>query len=94
MPEDPNYTLPLEESPMKYFMEEMYAGNSLRSTTVLANEKERERVYDTIFRLPWRCELSNTTMLVEGSSRGFLQQSFPMLCSLLESPSCNKQISA
>ncbi|KAL3635918.1 hypothetical protein CASFOL_020465 [Castilleja foliolosa] len=57
MAEDPNYTLPLEESPMKYFMEEMYAGNSLRSTTVLANEKERERVYDTIFRLPWRCEL-------------------------------------
>ncbi|KAG8382677.1 hypothetical protein BUALT_Bualt05G0102100 [Buddleja alternifolia] len=57
MPEDPNYTLPMEKSPMKYFMEEMYAGNSLRSTTTLSNEKERERVYDTIFRLPWRCEL-------------------------------------
>ncbi|GFP83582.1 protein pollen defective in guidance 1 [Phtheirospermum japonicum] len=57
MAEDPNYTLPLEKSPWQYFMEEMYAGNSLRSTTVLANEKERERVYDTIFRLPWRCEL-------------------------------------
>ncbi|KAL6577487.1 hypothetical protein OROMI_009815 [Orobanche minor] len=59
MAEDPNCsgTLPLEKSPMKYFMEEMYAGNSLRSTTTLGNEKERERVYDTIFRLPWRCEL-------------------------------------
>ncbi|KAI3453200.1 hypothetical protein Pfo_009863 [Paulownia fortunei] len=57
MAEDPNYALPMEKSPMKYFMEEMYAGNSLRSTTTLGNEKERERVYDTIFRLPWRCEL-------------------------------------
>ncbi|XP_057728218.1 protein POLLEN DEFECTIVE IN GUIDANCE 1-like isoform X1 [Arachis stenosperma] len=35
----------------------MQNGNSLRSTTTLGNEKERERVYDTIFRLPWRCEL-------------------------------------
>ncbi|KAL7149570.1 hypothetical protein ABFS83_05G050200 [Erythranthe nasuta] len=57
MAEDPNYTLPVEKSPMKYFMDEMYAGNSLRSTTTLGNDKERERVYDTIFRLPWRCEL-------------------------------------
>lgn len=45
------------KSPVKYFMEEMRIGNSLRSTTTLGNEKERERVYDTIFRLPWRCEL-------------------------------------
>ncbi|KAK6146689.1 hypothetical protein DH2020_020558 [Rehmannia glutinosa] len=50
-------TVPVEKSPMKYFMEEMYAGNSLRSTTTLGKDKERERVYDTIFRLPWRCEL-------------------------------------
>lgn len=50
-------TLPAEKSPLKYFMEEMYAGNSLRSTTTMGNDKERERVYDTIFRLPWRCEL-------------------------------------
>ncbi|XP_073286541.1 protein POLLEN DEFECTIVE IN GUIDANCE 1-like [Primulina huaijiensis] len=57
MSEDSNYALHLEKSPMKYFMEEMNAGNSLRSTTTLSNDKERERVYDTIFRLPWRCEL-------------------------------------
>lgn len=50
-------TLHLENSPTKYFMEEMNAGNSLRSTTTHSNDKERERVYDTIFRLPWRCEL-------------------------------------
>ncbi|XP_073143832.1 protein POLLEN DEFECTIVE IN GUIDANCE 1 [Henckelia pumila] len=55
--EDSNYTSHSEKSPMKYFMEEMNAGNSLRSTTTVSNDKERERVYDTIFRLPWRCEL-------------------------------------
>lgn len=44
---------------MRYFVEEMRIGNALRSTTILGNEKERERVYDTIFRLPWRCELVN-----------------------------------
>ncbi|MCD9640886.1 Transmembrane anterior posterior transformation protein 1 [Datura stramonium] len=57
MAEDPNQTFPVDKSPVKCFMEEMYAGNSLRSTVALGNEKERERVYDTIFRLPWRCEL-------------------------------------
>lgn len=55
--EDQNYAFPVEKSPVKYFMEEMHAGNSLRSTTTPGNDKERERVYDTIFRLPWRCEL-------------------------------------
>ncbi|KAF5763511.1 putative Tapt1 family protein [Helianthus annuus] len=54
---DPNYNYLLESSPIKYFVEEMHGGNSLRTTTTLANEKERERVYDTIFRMPWRCEL-------------------------------------
>ncbi|CAI9277378.1 unnamed protein product [Lactuca saligna] len=47
----------LERSPVKYLLEEMHGGNSLRMTTTLANEKDRERVYDTIFRMPWRCEL-------------------------------------
>ncbi|KAL3510375.1 hypothetical protein ACH5RR_029776 [Cinchona calisaya] len=57
MADDLNDAYPLENSPMKYFLEEMYAGNSLRSTITLGNEKERTRVYDTIFQLPWRCEL-------------------------------------
>ncbi|KAK7302152.1 hypothetical protein RJT34_13033 [Clitoria ternatea] len=57
MAEDPNYVFSVEKSPIAYFLEEMHNGNSLRSTTTLGNEKERERVYDTIFRLPWRCEL-------------------------------------
>ncbi|KAL5760830.1 hypothetical protein ACOSP7_019318 [Xanthoceras sorbifolium] len=57
MAEDSNYTYSLENSPLKYFLEAMSNGNSLQSTTTLADEKERERVYDTIFRLPWRCEL-------------------------------------
>ncbi|KAI3824350.1 hypothetical protein L1987_05808 [Smallanthus sonchifolius] len=46
-----------ERSPVKYLVEEMHGGNSLRTTTTQANEKDRERVYDTIFRMPWRCEL-------------------------------------
>ncbi|XLR57659.1 hypothetical protein S83_008331 [Arachis hypogaea] len=57
MVEDPNYVFLVDKSPLSYFLEEMHNGNSLRSTTTLGNEKERERVYDTIFRLPWRCEL-------------------------------------
>ncbi|XP_057731016.1 protein POLLEN DEFECTIVE IN GUIDANCE 1-like isoform X3 [Arachis stenosperma] len=57
MAEDPNYVFLVDKSPLAYFLEEMHNGNSLRSTTTLGNEKERERVYDTIFRLPWRCEL-------------------------------------
>ncbi|OWM67788.1 hypothetical protein CDL15_Pgr010725 [Punica granatum] len=57
MSEDPHCLFQVERSPLKYFMEEMRIGNSLRGTTTPGNEKERERVYDTIFRLPWRCEL-------------------------------------
>ncbi|EOY01336.1 Tapt1/CMV receptor isoform 3 [Theobroma cacao] len=57
MAEDPNYLFTMEKSPVKYFLEEMDNGNSLRSTTTFGSEKERERVYDTIFRLPWRCEV-------------------------------------
>ncbi|XP_062113294.1 protein POLLEN DEFECTIVE IN GUIDANCE 1 isoform X2 [Humulus lupulus] len=57
MSEDPNYMFSSEKSPFKYFYDDMLGGNSLRRTTTFGNEKERERVYDTIFRLPWRCEL-------------------------------------
>lgn len=44
-------------SPLNFIWEAMCAGSALQSTTTFADEKERERVYDTIFRLPWRCEL-------------------------------------
>nr|KJB50427.1 hypothetical protein B456_008G170400 [Gossypium raimondii] len=57
MAEDPNYLYTVDKSPLKYFLDEMHYGNSLRNTTTLGSEKERERVYDTIFRLPWRCEV-------------------------------------
>ncbi|CAN1248558.1 Protein POLLEN DEFECTIVE IN GUIDANCE 1 [Linum perenne] len=53
MADDPTF----EKSPVTYLMDEIDEGNSLRRTTTLGSEKERERVYDTIFRLPWRCEL-------------------------------------
>ncbi|XP_025688662.1 protein POLLEN DEFECTIVE IN GUIDANCE 1 isoform X3 [Arachis hypogaea] len=70
MAEDPNYVFLVDKSPLAYFLEEMHNGNSLRSTTTLGNEKERERVYDTIFRLPWRCELFKRLSAMELSDFG------------------------
>ncbi|KAL1347379.1 hypothetical protein AAHE18_07G000700 [Arachis hypogaea] len=70
MSEDPNYVFLVDKSPLAYFLEEMHNGNSLRSTTTLGNEKERERVYDTIFRLPWRCELFKRLSAMELSDFG------------------------
>ncbi|KAF3320518.1 hypothetical protein FCM35_KLT15214 [Carex littledalei] len=46
----------LEKSPLKYFMGEVYSGNSLRSTISVGNEKKRQRVYNSMFHVPWRCE--------------------------------------
>ncbi|KAJ4762649.1 Protein POLLEN DEFECTIVE IN GUIDANCE 1 [Rhynchospora pubera] len=46
----------LEKSPVKYFMGEVYSGNSLRSTISVGNEKKRQRVYNSMFHVPWRCE--------------------------------------
>ncbi|TKY59327.1 POLLEN DEFECTIVE IN GUIDANCE 1 [Spatholobus suberectus] len=46
-----------KKSPVTYFLEKVHHGDSVWSTTTIGNEKGRERVYDTIFRLPWRCEL-------------------------------------
>ncbi|XP_020260220.1 protein POLLEN DEFECTIVE IN GUIDANCE 1-like [Asparagus officinalis] len=45
-----------ERSPLKYFMGEIYGGNSLRSTVSVGNEKKRQRVYNTMFHVPLRCE--------------------------------------
>lgn len=61
--------LSVEKSPWKYFMEELYSGNSLRNTTTLGNDKERERVYDTMFRLPWRCELVILVLSLLGNTK-------------------------
>ncbi|KAJ3672836.1 hypothetical protein LUZ60_006210 [Juncus effusus] len=46
----------IEKSPLKYFLGEIYSGNSLRSTISAGNEKKRQRVYNTMFHVPWRCE--------------------------------------
>ncbi|XP_072991584.1 protein POLLEN DEFECTIVE IN GUIDANCE 1-like [Typha latifolia] len=56
---DPNLLLEVssvEKSPLKYFIGEIYGGNSLRSTIAVGNEKKRQRVYNTMFHVPWRCE--------------------------------------
>ncbi|KAG9455322.1 hypothetical protein H6P81_008226 [Aristolochia fimbriata] len=47
----------MEKLPLKYLMGEIAGGNSLRMTTSVGNEKKRERVYNTMFHVPWRCEL-------------------------------------
>ncbi|KAG5380552.1 hypothetical protein IGI04_028394 [Brassica rapa subsp. trilocularis] len=57
MADDPDFLSAETRSPMKYFMGEVYGGVSLRSTTTSGNDVERERIYDMIFRLPWRCEV-------------------------------------
>ncbi|KAG1334845.1 protein POLLEN DEFECTIVE IN GUIDANCE 1 [Cocos nucifera] len=41
---------------IKYFIGEIYGGNSLRSTISAGNEKKRQGVYNTMFHVPWRCE--------------------------------------
>ncbi|KAF8734323.1 hypothetical protein HU200_014547 [Digitaria exilis] len=46
----------LDNSPFRYFLGELYGGNSLRSTISVGNEKKRQRVYNTMFHVPWRCE--------------------------------------
>ncbi|CAN6303855.1 unnamed protein product [Urochloa humidicola] len=46
----------LDNSPFSYFLGELYGGNSLRSTIAVGNEKKRQRVYNTMFHVPWRCE--------------------------------------
>ncbi|KAM0953122.1 putative Tapt1 family protein [Dioscorea sansibarensis] len=45
-----------ERSPLRYFIREIYSGNSLRSTISVGNEKKRQRVYNTMFHVPLRCE--------------------------------------
>ncbi|CAN6309606.1 unnamed protein product [Urochloa humidicola] len=46
----------LDNSPFRYFLGELYGGNSLRSTIAVGNEKKRQRVYNFMFHVPWRCE--------------------------------------
>ncbi|CAL4926987.1 unnamed protein product [Urochloa decumbens] len=46
----------IDNSPFSYFLGELYGGNSLRSTIAVGNEKKRQRVYNTMFHVPWRCE--------------------------------------
>ncbi|KAF3526508.1 hypothetical protein F2Q69_00050991 [Brassica cretica] len=57
MADDPDFLSAETRSPMKYFTGEIYGGVSLRSTVASGNDVERERIYDMIFRLPWRCEV-------------------------------------
>lgn len=42
---------------MQYFVTELFSGSTLRNTTSVGTEQKRERVYNTMFHVPWRCEL-------------------------------------
>ncbi|CAN6316583.1 unnamed protein product, partial [Urochloa humidicola] len=42
--------------------------NSLRSTTAVGNEKKRQRVYNTMFHIPWKCEQEDVGIGMEDSS--------------------------
>ncbi|KAH9321412.1 hypothetical protein KI387_016051, partial [Taxus chinensis] len=57
MAETSDYPSRVEMSPLGYFLGEINGGNSLRSTTSVGNDKKRQRVYNTMFHVPWRCEL-------------------------------------
>ncbi|XP_068662175.1 protein POLLEN DEFECTIVE IN GUIDANCE 1-like isoform X2 [Aristolochia californica] len=46
-----------EKLPLRYFLGEINAGNALRRTISIGNERNRQRVYNTMFHVPWRCEL-------------------------------------
>ncbi|KAL5150561.1 Protein POLLEN DEFECTIVE IN GUIDANCE 1 [Glycine soja] len=59
-----------KRSPVSSFLEKVLHGNSVCSTTTVGDEKGRERVYDTIFRLPWRCELFKRPSTIELSDFG------------------------
>ncbi|WOL02597.1 protein POLLEN DEFECTIVE IN GUIDANCE 1 [Canna indica] len=59
MAQDPNLLGEVsfvDRSPFKYFVGEIYSGSSLRGTISAGNEKKRQRVYNTMFHVPWRCE--------------------------------------
>ncbi|KAF3785583.1 POLLEN DEFECTIVE IN GUIDANCE 1 protein [Nymphaea thermarum] len=57
MPGPDSSTVPVEKMPLQYFWGEIHGGNSIRITTSVGNEKKRQRVYNTMFHVPWRCEL-------------------------------------
>ncbi|AQK74887.1 Protein POLLEN DEFECTIVE IN GUIDANCE 1 [Zea mays] len=64
----------LDKSPFRYFLGELYGGNSLGSTIAVGNEKKRQRVYNTMFHVPWRCERGNS----ESCSPQFLHPSLQL----------------
>ncbi|KAL6013387.1 hypothetical protein ACLOJK_003885 [Asimina triloba] len=64
MADNSDCPLAVEKMPLKYFIGELYGGNSLRSTTSLENEKKRQRVYNTMFHVPWRCELLSVCSII------------------------------
>ncbi|KAG6547014.1 hypothetical protein Mapa_011631 [Marchantia paleacea] len=48
---------PVELSPLQYIRGEVFGGSTLRNTNAAGSDQRREQVYNTMFHVPWRCEL-------------------------------------
>lgn len=48
---------PANVSPMQYFFGEVLCTGTLQNTESAENDKKRQHVYNTMFHVPWRCEL-------------------------------------
>ncbi|KAJ7570627.1 hypothetical protein O6H91_01G129100 [Diphasiastrum complanatum] len=57
MSDNPAGVVPIELSPWRYMVNEFTAGSSLKNTSSAGNEMKRQYVYNTMFHVPWRCEL-------------------------------------
>ena len=44
-------------SPFDYFVGEVLRSSSTSQVQSVENDKKREHVYNTMFHVPWRCEL-------------------------------------
>ncbi|OAE20634.1 hypothetical protein AXG93_154s1080 [Marchantia polymorpha subsp. ruderalis] len=52
-----NHPPPVELSPLQYIRGEVFGGSTLRNTNAAGSDQRREQVYNTMFHVPWRCEL-------------------------------------
>ncbi|KAL3684709.1 hypothetical protein R1sor_002731 [Riccia sorocarpa] len=48
---------PVELSPLQYIRSEVFGGSALRNSNAAGSDQRREQIYNTMFHVPWRCEL-------------------------------------
>eukprot|EP00249_Psilotum_nudum_P015054 c25142_g2_i1 orf=160-1647(+) len=52
-----DYPQPAYTSPLRYFIGEVLRGSTAQATVSVENDQRRQHVYNTMFHVPWRCEL-------------------------------------